>query len=87
MKKILVLSANPVDTSRLRLDEEVREIQESLKRSNCRDEFKIVSLVALRVADLRRGLLDHSPSIVHFSGHGESQGLILENDVGQKHLV
>jgi hypothetical protein len=59
MKKILVLSANPVDTSRLRLDEEEREIQEALKLSNRRDEFEIVSLVALRVGDLRRGLLDH----------------------------
>jgi WD40 repeat protein len=87
MKKILVLSANPVDTSRLRLDEEVREIQESLKRSNRRDEFEIATSGALRVDDLRRGLLDHPPSIVHFSGHGESQGLILENDVGQKQLV
>lgn len=87
MKKILVLSANPINTSRLRLDEEVREIQEALKLSNRRNEFEIVSLVALRIDDLRRGLLDHPPSIVHFSGHGESQGLILENDVGQKQLV
>ncbi len=27
MKKILILAANPTDTSKLRLDEEVREIQ------------------------------------------------------------
>jgi energy-coupling factor transporter ATP-binding protein EcfA2 len=87
MKKILVLSANPVDTVGLRLDEEVREIQEALKLSNRRDDFQIVSLVALRVDDLRRGLLEHPPSIVHFSGHGESQGLILENDAGKKQLV
>ncbi len=41
IKKILILSANPQDTARLRLDKEVREIEEGLKRSKERDQFVI----------------------------------------------
>lgn len=42
VKKILLLSANPTNTSKLRLDEEVREIEAGLERAKGRDEFKII---------------------------------------------
>ncbi len=88
MKKILILSANPKDTNKLRLDEEVREIQAALKRANNREQFEIVTEWAVRVDDLRRALLDHEPTIVHFCGHGAgSNGLALENNFGQVQLV
>ncbi|MEH2248919.1 CHAT domain-containing protein [Nostoc sp.] len=88
MKKILIVSANPKDTNKLRLDEEVREIQEALKRANNRSCFEIVTSWAIRVEDLRRALLDNQPTIVHFSGHGSgSTGLVLENNSGQIQLV
>ncbi|GEM_PF-2217514 len=89
MKKILILAANPTDTTnRLRLDEEVREIESSLQRAEHRDKFEIFSKWAVRADDLRRALLDHRPQIVHFSGHGKgNQGLVLEDDSGQMQLV
>lgn len=88
MKKILILAANPKDTTKLRLDEEVREIQEGLQRSRRRDQFAIISRWAVRTDDLRRALLDHEPQVVHFLGHGAgAKGLILEDDVGQMKLV
>lgn len=88
MKRILILSANPKNTDKLRLDEEVREIQAGLERARKRDEFEIITRSALRVSDLRRTLLDHNPHIVHFSGHGAGeQGLALENDSGQMQVV
>jgi hypothetical protein len=37
MKKVLMLSTNPKNTSRLRLDQEAREIQAALKRANNRE--------------------------------------------------
>ncbi|MBD2495395.1 AAA-like domain-containing protein [Nostoc sp. FACHB-280] len=87
-KKILIVSANPKNTDRLRLDEEVREIQAGLERSKNRDEFEIIPKFAVRPQDLRRALLDYEPEIVHFSGHGAStQGLVLENDAGQAQLI
>jgi hypothetical protein len=88
VKKILILSANPTNTNKLRLDEEVREIEAGLERSRSRDQFQIISKWAVRPNDLRRALLDHKPEIVHFSGHGvESQGLALENNSGQMQMV
>lgn len=73
-KKILFLAANPKGTSRLRLDEEVREIEEGLLRSEHRQEFDLVQKWAVRPQDIRRALLKESPNIIHFSGHGESTG-------------
>jgi AAA-like domain/CHAT domain len=88
VKKILILTANPKNTDRLRLDEEVREIQAALDQSKNRDEFEIMTRWAVRVDDLQPILLDHTPDMVHFSGHGGgSQGLALENEVGQMQLV
>lgn len=83
-----MLSVNPKDTNKLRLDEEVREIQAALKRARNREQFEIVAEWAVRVEDLRRALLDQQPTIVHFSGHGlEDQGLALENNIGEMQLV
>lgn len=88
MKKILILTANPKNTDKLRLDEEVREIQAGLERARKRTRFEIVTKWALRVDDLRRALLDYEPQIVHFSGHGGGKhGLALENGSGQMQLV
>jgi AAA-like domain/TIR domain/CHAT domain len=87
-KKILVLAANPKDTNRLRIDEEVREIQEEFKRANQREDFEIVSRWAVRPSDVQRALLDFQPHVVHFSGHGDGEaGLALENDGGKTQLV
>ncbi|MEM8503613.1 MAG: AAA-like domain-containing protein [Cyanobacteria bacterium P01_D01_bin.1] len=80
---ILILAANPSDTSRLRLPEEVREIEEGLTLSAGRDRFQVESQWAVRSDDLRRALLKFQPQIVHFSGHGTGeQGLVLETDTG-----
>ncbi|MEO1377557.1 MAG: AAA-like domain-containing protein, partial [Cyanobacteria bacterium J06635_10] len=88
MKKILILSANPIDTSSLRLDEEVREIQTGLERAKKREQFEIISKLAVRPEDLQRALLDYEPEIVHFSGHGNGdRGLVLENKSGKTQLV
>jgi CHAT domain len=88
MKRILILSANPINTDRLRLDEEVREIEERLKLSKYREQFQIIPWWAVRVDDLRRALLETEPSIVHFSGHGAgTHGLALENNAGKMQLV
>lgn len=87
-KKILILSVNPKDTNRLRLDEEVREIKTALQRSKNREQYEIITEGAVRVDDLGRALLDYQPTIIHFSGHGSgSDGLVLENNSGEMQLV
>ncbi|BAY91212.1 MULTISPECIES: CHAT domain-containing protein [unclassified Tolypothrix] len=88
MKKILILSANPKNTANLRLDEEVREIKNTLAISPHRDEFQIITESAVRVDDLTRFLSHHQPTIVHFSGHGSgTDGLALEDNFGNAQLV
>jgi len=88
VRKILFLASNPADTGRLRLDQEVRDIEEGLNRSKERDQFDLIPSFAVRINDLRRRLLDHSPQIVHFSGHGtEADGIVLENDKGESSPV
>lgn len=87
-KTILILAANPASTSRLRLDEEVREIENGLQASKHRDQFKIVQKWAVRTRDFYRAILEHQPIIVHFCGHGAGvDGIILEDETGQPTLV
>jgi hypothetical protein len=87
-KKILMLSANPKGTNKLRLDEEARDIKEGLKQARERDQFTIDSEWAIRPRDVRRAILFSNPQIVHFSGHGsEDGGLAFEDETGQVQLV
>jgi hypothetical protein len=86
--KILFLAANPQETVRLKLAEEARKIENSLKRSRWRNEFQIVLRWEVRPEDIQRVLLEEQPEIVHFSGHGEGQsGLVLVDDSNQPKLV
>ena len=88
IKKLLILAANPKGTSRLRLDEEVREIEAGLQRSQKRDQFILEQKWAVRPRDIQRAMLDINPQIVHFSGHGtEDEGLVFEDETGQAKLV
>ena len=73
-KKILFLASNPTSTGRLRLDKEYREITASLERANYRAQFDLESKWAVRPRDLSRAVLDYSPQIIHFSGHGLGDG-------------
>jgi CHAT domain len=80
--RILFLAANPLETKRLRLDEEVRTIQDRLRGSPLADRISISSAWAVRVRDLARLLREQSPDIVHFSGHASPGGVIVESDDG-----
>ena len=72
--KILFVAANPKDSGRLRLDQEFRDIEEGLLRAKHRDNFSMTAKWAVRSKDLRRALLDSTPNILHFSGHGVKMG-------------
>ncbi|MGJ3250235.1 MAG: TIR domain-containing protein [Elainellaceae cyanobacterium] len=85
---ILFLAANPKDTGRLRLDQELRDISDGLQRAQKRDQFTLEQRMAVRPRDIQRAMLDISPQIIHFSGHGAGEeGLVFEDDVGKAKLV
>lgn len=87
-KTILFLAANPKSSTPLRLDEEVREIEEGLKRSKKRAEFNLEQRWAVTPRDMQRAVLELNPQIIHFSGHGVGEGgLALEDKNGQVQLV
>jgi CHAT domain-containing protein len=88
VKTILILASNPKNTSQLRLDEEVREIDAGLQRAKKRELFDLKQRWAVRVQDVYQALLDFKPQIVHFSGHGSGDdGLALEDEAGKLKLV
>lgn len=89
MVKILFLGANPLESDRLLLDEEVRDIERKLRAARMRDAFQLHSKWAVRPADLQQALLDEEPTIVHFAGHGDGPaGLVFHaDDVESESLV
>lgn len=85
---ILFLASDPTDLCRLRLGEELREIQEKLQLAKLRDYFDLQQRLSVRPVDISQALLDVQPQIVHFSGHGTSTGaLCFENQIGETHPI
>ncbi|GEM_PF-3967358 len=68
--KALFLAANPNGTTKLALDEEIREITQKIRLAENRDLLDVISVWAVRPDDLLQYLNQHKPQIVHFSGHG-----------------
>jgi len=84
IKTILILAANPKTTSRLRLDEEIREIDNGLQAAKKREQFRLVQKSAVRQRDFYQAILKYEPQIVHFCGHStENDGIFLEDELGQ----
>jgi tetratricopeptide (TPR) repeat protein len=87
-RKVLVLAASPENLTRIRVDKEVREIEDGLRRARYRERFELEHRPAARPRDLQQAMLDFTPQIVHFCGHGSgSDGLILEDDNGMSRPV
>ncbi len=76
--RVLFLAANPAETTRLRLDREIQAIERALQAGGLHDRFDLQQVWAVGPEEIQDSLLRHRPDIVHFSGHGEAGGLILE---------
>lgn len=85
--RILFISANPLDSAPLRIGAETRQIREEIGLASARDKFAFTINLAVTTRTLSRAILQEDPSIVHFSGHGEEEGLCLETDSGVTKLV
>lgn len=84
-QKILIVAAIPHG---LRLDQEIREVEECIRRAVRRDVFNVDIRTAVRPQDIRRAIAEEKPQIVHFCGHGLEDGsLLLEDDGGQSKAV
>ena len=87
-RNILILAANPKNSTRLQLGNEVKEIDEGLRRSLYRQQFNLESKWAVTTQDFYRHMLDIQPQIVHFCGHGMGKaGIVLEDNGGRTQLL
>lgn len=85
--KLLFLGANPASTSRLRLDQEIKAIEQALRSSRLTDRFELQQSWAVGDRDLQDSLFRYRPDIVHLSGHGSEGGrVILEPEPGARDL-
>lgn len=85
--KILFLAANPVNTTQLRLEQELRDVKLALRQSRYRDQFDLQAVSAARINDMRQAMLDIEPQILHFSGHGEGGAIYLEDNAGNARAI
>jgi len=84
---VLFVLSNPRGSDSLRLNTEMRAIQEALRLSQRRESIRSRTLPAATANDLRRALLDEPYQIVHLAGHGAPTGFLLEDAQGQAHMV
>lgn len=85
---VLFFATNPKNTDRLRLDEEVRSIQEMIRKSEHRDSIVFESRWAVRPLDIIQAINELNPDVIHFSGHGaDTSELVLESADGTAKLV
>jgi len=61
--------------TRIRVDKEIRDVREAVKRAVYRDYIDISVWPAAMPVDLLNSLNDERPHVLHFSGHGDGQAL------------
>jgi len=89
--RVAYLTANPRVTdidpntgelveTRIRVDKEIRDVREEVKRALLRDYIEIEYWPAAQAVDVLNALNEQVPHVLHFSGHGGGQ--VLEFDDG-----
>jgi energy-coupling factor transporter ATP-binding protein EcfA2 len=83
MPKILILSSNP--RRDLNLNREISDLVDAIQRLG---KFELSFGFEVRTQELTKKLLEHSPQIVHFCGHGAGErGLVFQDENGKEQLL
>ena len=79
-KLILFLSANPKDPNypELKLIKESNDIEDKIRTAEHAKEIAFKQRHEISIGNIQQFIADNKPQIVHFSGHGEKEYLILE---------
>jgi CHAT domain-containing protein len=72
---VLYLTASPHQDNPLRVEAEVRMVQEAVRGSILRDNIDVQFRPAADLKVIMDGLNDHRPQVVHFSGHSNAVGI------------
>jgi len=78
--RILFVSANPRDTVQLQLIKECNNIRDRITFSEYGTQFDFDQRHEVSVSEMDKILLDYKPQVLHFSGHGNSDGIIVFQD-------
>jgi hypothetical protein len=83
MSKLLILSSNP--RRDLDLNREISDLTSAIQRLG---RFELRFGFEVRSQELPELLVEHSPEIVHFCGHGAGeQGLVFQDENGREQIV
>jgi CHAT domain len=80
---ILLVLADPRNEKRLALLDELQRLTESLAATEFRDTFQVRLLANARPDNFAVSLSRMRPTIIHFSGHGSSNGLTFSDPSGR----
>jgi hypothetical protein len=78
--RVLFVGFNPEVTDALALGREQRAIRGAIERARHRERIALEVRTAATFTDLCRALLEDDFDIVHLAGHGEPDGLLLEDE-------
>jgi hypothetical protein len=85
--EVLFFAADPKSVPsgrRLLIDEEVRQIEAKVRGARYRQHLRLDTRWAARTDDLLQALNETRPRVVHFSGHGGEEGLVLVSADGKR---
>jgi hypothetical protein len=92
--KVLYLAANPVDPANpgkrgLRVEDEFREIQQTVSQGRERDRIQLESRWAVQPRDITQALSAVEPHFVHFAGHGDTKegSIVVGDEYGYIHTI
>jgi tetratricopeptide (TPR) repeat protein len=83
--RVLFLTSDPSDVSRLHLGKELQSVRDKLSDNT---NFEIKDHLATKPSDVMNEITNYKPQIVHFSGHGSSSGeLCFEDEAGKAKTI
>lgn len=84
---VLIIGATPKDQGHLDVDVEVNQIKAVWRESQLRDHVEVEYEPAVLVSQLHSHLQRFEPTILHFAGHGETHGILVEKADGTTQVI
>jgi hypothetical protein len=78
--RVLYIASNPKTQRSLQIEEEANELQTKIDAVMTSGTLDLRIYSKLRVADLPQTIARVQPDVIHFSAHGEFDGIILSHD-------
>ena len=85
--KILILSSDPRNADRLRLAQELRDLQVAIRGTRFASSLDVRNEPSCRYSDITAALDRVDPHVLHFSGHGGQDVLHFEDAQGTAKAV